>query len=50
MVTPPPPWAAVPVHHCSFGEEIVPNIEPEHQHKMEHGKKGKEEAHWLQSQ
>ena len=28
-VTPSPPWAAVPLQHCSFGEEIVPNIQPE---------------------
>ena len=24
------PWAAVPVHYCSFGEERFPNIQPEH--------------------
>ena len=29
MMTPPPPWAAVPLQHCSFGEETVPNIQPE---------------------
>ena len=28
-VTPPPPWAAVPLQHCSFGEEMFPNIQPE---------------------
>jgi len=28
MVTPPRPWAAVPMHHPSFGEEIFPNIQP----------------------
>ena len=27
--TPPPPWAAVPLHHHSFWEEIFPNIQPE---------------------
>jgi len=26
-VTPPPPWAAVPLQHCSFGEELSPNIQ-----------------------
>ena len=30
MVTPPPPWAAVPLHHHSFTEEIFANIQPEH--------------------
>ena len=29
MVNPPPPWAAVPLPHCSLGEEIVPNIPAE---------------------
>jgi len=24
MGTPPPPWAAVPAHHCSFEEAIAP--------------------------
>ena len=28
-VTPPPPCAAVPMHHRSFGGEIIPNIQPE---------------------
>jgi len=28
-VTPPPPWAAVPLHHHSFGEEIAPKFQPE---------------------
>jgi len=28
-VTPPPPWAAVPLQHCSFGEEMFPNIQPD---------------------
>jgi len=29
MVTPPPPWAAVSLHHHPFGEEICPNVQPE---------------------
>ena len=29
MVTPPPPWAAVPLQHCSLGEEYFPNIQPD---------------------
>jgi len=28
MQTPPPPWAAVPLQHCSFGEAF-PNTQPE---------------------
>ena len=27
MVTPPPPWAAVPLQHRSFGEEMFPKIQ-----------------------
>ena len=29
MVTPPPPWAAVPLQHCSFGVEMFPSLYPE---------------------
>ena len=29
METPPPPWAAVPMHYHSFWEEILPNTQPE---------------------
>lgn len=25
-----PPCAAVPMHHCCFGEGIVPNTQPDH--------------------
>ena len=28
-VTPPPPWAAVPLHCYSFREEMFPNTQPE---------------------
>ena len=29
MVTPPPPWAAVPMHYWSLREEIFANIQTE---------------------
>ena len=29
MVTPPPPLAAVPLHHCSSGDEFIPDIQAE---------------------
>jgi len=32
MVAAPLPWAAVPVHYHSFGEEIFPNTQPEPLH------------------
>jgi len=28
-MTPPPPWAAVPMHYHSFGEYFFSNIQPE---------------------
>ena len=36
---PTAPWAAVPLHHRSFGEEIFPNTQPEHNFILKHLKK-----------